>query len=225
VNEIDRRGFLRAAAVGGVVAGASAITARTEGPVRPGHSDASATPFHGQHQSGILTPRRAATALIAFDFTTRNRAELIGVMKTLTGRLGFLAAGGVPHNVGISSPPADSGILGPAVVPDGLTATLALGSSVFDDRFGLAERKPMRLRPMDTFPNDNLDPAQCHGDLLVQLSADHPDTVVHALRDLSRSTGGAIQARWRIDGTLSPPRPSGLRATTSDSRTEPRTRM
>jgi deferrochelatase/peroxidase EfeB len=62
---------------------------------------------------------------------------------------------------------------------------------------------------MDTFPNDDLDPAQCDGDLLLQLSAHHPDTVVHALRDLTRSTGGAMQPRWRIDGATAPPRPSG----------------
>jgi deferrochelatase/peroxidase EfeB len=206
VTGIDRRGFLRGAAIGGAVAAAAAITARASGDAEDAGAGA---PFHGQHQSGIVTPRRASTALVALDLMTRTKPELVDVMKTLTERIRFLTTGGTPANSGISSPPTDSGILGPSIPADGLTATLALGSSVFDSRFGLADLKPAGLRPMDTFPNDNLDPAQCDGDLLIQLSAHHPDTVVHALRDLTRGTGGAMQPRWRIDGAIAPPRPSG----------------
>jgi deferrochelatase/peroxidase EfeB len=62
---------------------------------------------------------------------------------------------------------------------------------------------------MRMFPNDALDPAQCHGDVSLQLSADDDDTVVHALRDIARHTRGAAQVRWRMNGFSSPPRPSG----------------
>jgi deferrochelatase/peroxidase EfeB len=62
---------------------------------------------------------------------------------------------------------------------------------------------------MTTFPNDNLDPAQCGGDLIVQLSAGHTDTVLHALRDIAKNTRGGMQALWRIDGFCSPARPAG----------------
>jgi deferrochelatase/peroxidase EfeB len=210
VSDLDRRGFLRGAAIGGAVAAASAIAGHpASDEPSAGVPTASAAPFHGEHQSGIVTPRRAATAVIALDLTTRTRREFEDLLRTLTDRVRFLTSGGVPENPGISSPPTDSGILGPDVPTDGLTATLGLGSSVFDTRFGLADRKPQFLRPMDTFPNDNLDRAQCDGDLLLQLSAHHPDTVVHALRDLTRDTGGAMQPRWRIDGVIAPPRPSG----------------
>ena len=90
-----------------------------------------------------------------------------------------------------------------------LTVTVGVGASLFDDRFGLEGRRPARLTPMRTFPDDNLDPAECHGDLVVQLGGDSRDVVVHALRQIARQTRGAMQLRWRIDGFANQPRPSG----------------
>jgi deferrochelatase/peroxidase EfeB len=59
------------------------------------------------------------------------------------------------------------------------------------------------------FPNDSPDPAWLHGDLLLQLCANHPDTIHHAIRDITRHTRGAMQLRWKIEGYAAPPRPSG----------------
>ena len=100
-------------------------------------------------------------------------------------------------------------MLGPAVPADGLTVTVSAGSSLFDGRYGLASRKPSKLTPMRAFPDDSPDPAWLHGDLLVQLCANHPDTIHHAIRDITRHTRGAMQLRWKIEGYNSPPRPSG----------------
>jgi deferrochelatase/peroxidase EfeB len=100
-------------------------------------------------------------------------------------------------------------VLGPVVPADGLTVTLSAGSTLFDDRFGLAADKPRYLTPMRTFPNDALEDAWCGGDLMVQLCANNPDTVHHALRDIVKHTRGGMQARFRMDGFVSPPRPSG----------------
>ncbi len=72
------------------------------------------------------------------------------------------------------------GSSGLSVVPDGLTVTVGVGASLFDDRFGLGHRRPAGLTPMKVFPNDQLDPAQCGGDLILQLSAGSADTVLHA---------------------------------------------
>jgi deferrochelatase/peroxidase EfeB len=48
-----------------------------------------------------------------------------------------------------------------------------------------------------------------HGDLLLQLCANNPDTVHHAIRDIAKHTRGAMQLRWKMQGYNSPPRPSG----------------
>jgi deferrochelatase/peroxidase EfeB len=149
------------------------------------------------------------TAVVAFNATADGRAELADLFQTVTSRARFLTAGGAPPPVGIGSPPSDSGVLGPTVVPDGLTVTFGVGSTLFDDRYGLASRLPAKLTAMLPFPDDNLDPAQCGGDLILQLSAGNTDTVMHALRDIAKHTRGAMQARWRIDGFQSPARPAG----------------
>jgi deferrochelatase/peroxidase EfeB len=219
-----RRSFLRGLAggvAGGVVAGGAAgATAgyayRSPGPDPVAAANeaivtgtASAVPFHGKHQAGILPKSQRATAVVSFTATTGNRAELTDLFQTMTDRARFLTAGGQPPTVGIGGPPSDSGVLGPTVVPDGLTVTLGVGSTLFDDRYGLASVKPALLTPMQSFPNDNLDPAQCGGDIIMQLSAGNADTVLHALRDITKNTRGGMQANWRIDGFNSPARPTG----------------
>ena len=166
-------------------------------------------PFHGRYQAGILPQPQRQTAVISFDVTADSAAELTDLFQTITGRARFLTAGGTPPPVGIGGPPSDSGVLGPTVVPDGLTVTVGVGSSLFDDRYGLAAQQPARLTPMQPFPDDDLDPAQAGGDLILQLSAGNADTVLHALRDIAKHTRGGMQVNWRIDGFTSPARPAG----------------
>jgi deferrochelatase/peroxidase EfeB len=166
-------------------------------------------PFHGRYQAGILPRPQRQTAVISFNVTAQGRGELTDLFQTITDRARFLTAGGDPPPVGIGGAPSDSGVLGPTVVPDGLTVTVAVGSTLFDDRYGLAAQLPARLTPMLPFPDDALDPAQCGGDLLVQLSAGNADVVMHALRDIAKHTRGGMQVLWRIDGFVSPARPSG----------------
>jgi deferrochelatase/peroxidase EfeB len=228
---IDRRQFLgrsgltavaAAAALGGTIldpAEALASTRRHAGeadepPEVPTIGDPAAhlpaVPFHGAHQAGIITPPAPAACFAAFDVTAAGRHELRELLQTMTQRARFLTKGGVPRNLGVGAPPADSGTLGPDVPADGLTMTVGVASSLFDDRYGLAKAKPRHLTPMRSFPNDNLDPALCGGDLLVQICAGSADTAIHALRDLAKHTRGGMQIRWRIDGFISPSRPSGV---------------
>ncbi len=216
---IDRRHFLQGAAAGaagtalagGVLIGGARADAR---PAAGTPETEASYPFHGAHQAGILTPgpadKQAFSCFAAYDVVEGvSRADLVDLLRTLTGRARFLTAGGTPPDLGVSAPPSDSDVLGPQVPADGLTVTLGLGSSLFDDRFGLGARKPRRLTPMRVFPNDSPDPAWMHGDLSLQLCANHPDVIHHTVRDIAKHTRGAMQLRWKIEGYASPPRPSG----------------
>ncbi|WP_405478296.1 iron uptake transporter deferrochelatase/peroxidase subunit [Streptomyces canus] len=211
-----RRSFVRtalgASAAGAALAGGAFALSASGGTAEAQAADTPGTakvPFHGAHQAGILTQAPAAATFVSFDVITDDRAQLADLLRTLTTRARFLTSGGTPADLGVGAPPSDNGILGPDVPADALTVTVGVGASLFDDRYGLAKAKPRRLTPMRTFPNDNLDPAACHGDLSLQLCAARQDTVLHALRDIAKHTRGAMQIKWRVDGFQNVPRPSG----------------
>jgi deferrochelatase/peroxidase EfeB len=231
---VNRRKFLTRAGVGAITAGAAgsrllqtgeASAANAHAQAQPGLNtdgplafqsvaDPAATlgsvPFHGEHQAGILTPKPPSAAFVSFDVVAENRGELIELLKTLTGAARFLAEGGNPPDLGTGAPPSDSGTIGATVPADALTITVGFGSSLFDGRYGLAPLKPVALTEMQPFPNDNLDPAQTGGDVLVQICSGSPDTTVHALREIAKQTRGGMQINWRIDGFSSPARPTGV---------------
>lgn len=161
-------------------------------------------PFPGLHQAGILTPQQASMMLVAFDVLASDKSELERLFRLLTQRITFLTTGGpAPETPNPRLPPMDSGILGSYIAPDNLTMTVSLGASLFDDRFGLAAQKPKSLQKMVRFPNDSLDAALCHGDLLIQICANTQDTVIHALRDLIKHTPDLLSVRWKREGFIS----------------------
>jgi deferrochelatase/peroxidase EfeB len=222
MRPIARRAFLRAAAAGGAAGMASLLPAHQPGTAVQARLGGG---LLGVHQPGVLDPPARAVMIAAFDVTVGTRTELAALFRTLTDQALWLAAGGAAPNLtvdpddrqagggsqilGSSAPPANNGVLGPTLQANQVSLTLGVGASLFDERFGLSELKPVALKLMRTFPNDHLDPDECHGDLSLQLAADSPDVLLHALRQIARVTRGAMQLRWRIDGFSSPPRPSG----------------
>jgi deferrochelatase/peroxidase EfeB len=222
-TRLSRRRFLQA----GVLAGTAAIAAPTldaiaraaavaapaaafaDGASRTPAETAQLSSFEGPHQMAFLSEPTAATTMVAFDVIASTRSALQGLLQTITSRLRLLYKGGLPVNLGPAAPTNDNGILGPTIPSHQVAFMLGLGASLFDSRFDLSSQKPARLTVMDTFPNDNLNPAQCNGDLSLQIMAQDSDTVVHALRDITKHTRGGMQPRWRLDGFASPPRPSG----------------
>jgi deferrochelatase/peroxidase EfeB len=215
---ISRRAFLRrsaattalvaAGSAGGLAGGAALAGAGVLGGEASADA-ATAAPFHGVHQGGILNSPARAHSVISLDIMTESRGELTDYLKALTSQIRQLVAGGPAteaFNAGIAG---DNGMLGPVIPADQLTATVSVGPSLFDDRFGLAAHKPVHLVAMRTFPNDNLDQAQCHGDLSIILQGAETDIVTHALRRIMQATDGIVQPKWRIDGFMNPPRPTG----------------
>ena len=121
-------------------------------------------------------------------------------MQELTRRSRLLSAGWSPEAGDPLYPPEESGILGAATGPSDLTITVAVGASLFDDRFGLAAAQPRQLTEMTAFPNDRLDPGHSHGDLLVQVCATDEFATVHALRYLMTGTRESLRLRWMANG-------------------------
>ncbi|HEY7631880.1 MAG TPA: iron uptake transporter deferrochelatase/peroxidase subunit [Thermoleophilaceae bacterium] len=212
MSRLSRRRFLlgSAATVGGGLAAAGSValaggaSTDTDAP-RPDEL-AERLPFDGAHQAGILDQRQGNAVFASLDSVAPDRATLSQALSTLSSRARELTKGGRFPTLEYDAPPADSGTLGTNVLPDSLTVTIGFGASLFDHRYGLGKNRPQRLTTMPTFPNDDLDPAQSHGDLLLQLCAHEKDTVVHALRELVRPVRGALQLRWTIDGFTGAPR-------------------
>lgn len=191
-----------AALGGGCPFHTAAANSFSPGTVAP-NSRQQAQPFYGAHQAGIVTPQQASMMLVAFDVLASDKADLERLFRLLTDRFAFLTQGGpAPAVTNPQLPPMDSGILGADIAPDNLTMTLSVGTSLFDERFGLSKHKPAQLQTMTRFPNDSLDAEQCHGDLLLQICANTQDTVIHALRDIIKRTPDLLAVRWRRDGFI-----------------------
>lgn len=201
---LSRRALLRGAAIVPAAALAGPAIA-----AEPRATTATVLPFYGKHQMGVVNPPPAAGILASFTVLATDRKGLERLFRTLTQRIAFLMAGGTPPALDPKFPPADSGILGPVIVPENLTVTVAVGASLFDDRFGLKKLKPARLKTMTRFPNDALDASMCHGDVMVQICADSQTGCIHALRDLIKHSPDLLALRWKIDGFLPPLPPEG----------------
>ncbi|WP_407548157.1 Dyp-type peroxidase [Streptomyces sp. Pv4-95] len=204
-----RREFLKCAAgIAGVAAAtglggeahAAAAGAPSAGPRAGRRVPPDRIPFHGRHQAGIVTPQQLFAAFLAFDVQAENLSQLTELFKKITERARVLVAGELPED---EAPAADR----PG--PDSLSITLGVGTSLFDDRFGLTAQRPRHLKPMPAFPDDRLVPSRSHGDLSLQICAQHRDTVVRVMRDLARETAGRMRLRWRADGFLNPSGASG----------------
>jgi deferrochelatase/peroxidase EfeB len=92
-------------------------------------------------------------------------------------------------------PPIDTGEALGLPAAD-LTITVGFGPSLFDDRFGLAAKRPAALAPIPALPGDTLDPDRSGGDLGVQACADDPQVAFHAIRNFARLARGVAVLRW-----------------------------
>lgn len=156
----SRRRFLTGAAAAGV--GAAAGFAAGYGVRGVADADAvpqavaaqlaavsdNVVPFYGARQAGVTTPQQERLMFAAFDVSTTDVEEL----KRMLGRWSAMAARMTQGKQVSDSPtkpaqpPFDTGEsldLG----AHSLTITVGFGPSLFDDRFGLADRRPPELAP------------------------------------------------------------------------------
>ncbi|OBA86844.1 peroxidase [Mycobacteriaceae bacterium 1482268.1] len=200
---ISRRGFVAGALGTGVAVGAGAAIGgcSPSKPAAPPVKQPAFTPFEGPHQAGITTLPIPEQGLVAsFNLHARGRDGLKATLQELTEEIRGLMAGRPAESRHPGFPPVDSGILGDKPPADNLSILVGLGASAFDDRFGLADRKPKELVTMPFLANDRLDPKLSHGDLSIVIEAGHTDTVQFALRQLMRRTRRDMTLRWMIDG-------------------------
>ena len=212
------RGLTRRGLLGLVGAGAVGVGLAGGGPLKAAtREDDPRVSFHGEHQAGIATDVQGHLHLASFDVTAPDRAGLVALLQRWTraaeqltaGREVGAGAGGAPL-----APPDDTGeAVGPGAAR--LTLTFGVGPSLFDGRYGLADRRPAPLVDLPPFAGDALEPARCGGDLVVQACADDPQVAVHAIRTLSRLAAGAAAVRWAQLGF-------GRASTTSVSGATPR---
>jgi deferrochelatase/peroxidase EfeB len=175
--------------------GASNATS-TAGSAAP-ETSAQAVEFYGEHQAGIATPAQDRLAFAAFDVTSTSANDLQVMLGTWAAAAAQMAKGLPVGAVDTSpnSPPIDTG------EADGLTAanltiTVGFGPTLFDERFGLANKRPAALAPLPTLPGDgSLQAARSGGDLCVQACADDPTVAFHVIRNFARLARGTAVIR------------------------------
>ena len=154
-------------------------------------------PFYGPVQSGITTAAQDRLHFASFDVATRSRSELRDLMRAWTEASARMCAGHAagPVNATGALPPDDTGeALG--LTPARLTVTFGFGPTLFDDRFGLAAKRPAALIDLPPFADDSLQPERSGGDIAVQACADDPQVAFHAVRNLARIGRGVVYMRW-----------------------------
>ena len=208
---LSRRAFLRA---GAVVGGAAALSGGSvlltacgddgddsAAVIDPDDIEPRFVEFYGPRQTGITARPVPTLGLMAsFKVLSPDRESLRETFVELTDEIQGLMSGRPPTIRDEAYPPTDSGLLGAEPEPDDLSVVVSVGSSLFDDRYGLAGKQPVELVRMPFLANDRLDPARTHGDLLLNIDARHPDTIQFAVRQLMRRRRRDLVLHWIIDG-------------------------
>jgi deferrochelatase/peroxidase EfeB len=212
MGRVSRRRFvaggLAGTAVAGlgasVAAGCSATSGRDDGATSAGGGSASSAtrylPFRGPHQTGITHPANEQGLLAAFTVTADDRNDLRDTLRALSAESERLMSGEPYEDRDPAYPPLHTGTIGNPPPPADLSVVVSVGASLFDERYGLADRKPLTLEKMPFLANDRLDPERSHGDLLLTVTSVHEDVNLFALRQLARATRGTMALHWMLDG-------------------------
>ena len=226
MSPIDRRTFVRRSLGLAGAAGAGALGAErlsgTHDRARRRRSDAAAprrasrasttasstpSPSTARTRPGILTPRPGAGD-VRRARRGRARPQRVDVRAAGAERAGAHAGGGGARRA-VRGRRAAGRLRHPR--PD----DRARRADGHDRLRRLAVRRPLRARgqaarrsssAMPPFAGETSTPSQTHGDVLLQICASQRDTVVHALRELMRTTRGALSCAGRSTASPGAPR-------------------
>lgn len=183
-------GAFAAGASLGVAAGATAPQAGTLG-LANGVVGSATVPFYGLHQAGIETPFQAHGTFLAFtvpaDF---QRSSAVRMMTLLTDDAARLTQG---------KPALGDNDEYLAYTPARLTVTFGFGPNFFR-KLGLQNKMPDGFADLPAFSIDQLNPAYCGGDLIIQIGTDDPLTLSHAARQLTRTARSFAKISWAQPG-------------------------
>jgi deferrochelatase/peroxidase EfeB len=209
---VSRRRLLVGGLAGTAVAGLGGAVTAGCGDSASGRDDRAASadggsasaprylPFRGPHQTGITHRANEQGLLAAFTVTADSRNELRDTLRALTTESERLMSGEPYEDRDPAYPPLHTGTVGNPAPPADLSVVVSVGASLFDDRYGLADGKPVGLAKMPFLANDRLDPGRSHGDLLLTVTSAHEDVNLFALRQLARATRGTMALHWMLDG-------------------------
>jgi deferrochelatase/peroxidase EfeB len=210
-------GLAGAGVVAGGLGGYFAHQPSAAAAVSDAGSESTATvPFYGKYQAGIATPAQDRLAFGSLNVVDgASKADLRDLLSAWTAAAAKMTAGQLVGEVTEPvAPPVDTGeAIGSPVSQ--LTVTVGYGPSLFDDRFGLAARKPAALATLPPLPNENLDPDYSGGDLCIQACSNDPLVAFHAVRNLARIGMGVVEHNWLELGF-------GRTSTTSTAQATPR---
>jgi deferrochelatase/peroxidase EfeB len=158
-----------------------------------------AVSFRADRQLAVLRPATAFGLVASFDVLADSEGELSETLQALGAEVERIMTGGSAEQADEILPPPDSGIL--AAAPASTSVTLGFGASLFDDRFGLEQRRPSELILMPQFFNDRLvQPDLSHGDVAMIVNSDSQQGAVHALHQAVRATDRKLRLRWVQEG-------------------------
>ena len=211
---VSRRGLfgggLAAAGAGvGALAGIGGTLAAQAAAAPPGDESIDLSQSHEFYataartpQGGIRTTPQRYCVFMTFDMASTLTTDLQVLLARWSAAIAQVQAGRTigsvapPHGAGVGADTGEALDLGPA----SLTVTVGLGPGLFDDRFGLAAKRPEHLAQIPALASDNLQAGLTGGDLSLQACADDPQVAYHAIRDLARMARGTATVRWTVLG-------------------------
>lgn len=149
-------------------------------------------PFHGRHQAGIATRPQAHAAFIGLALRSGVGGDRVAaLLRLLSDDAARLTAG---------QPPLADTEPQLAARPSRLTVTFGFGPGLFDAA-GIGDRPP-GFGELPEFGVDRLEDRWSGGDLLLQVCAEDPLTVTHAVRMLVKDARGFATVKWVQKGFL-----------------------